>query len=90
MPNIFVSYDLDQPNRNYPAIEKAIKECGQAVRILQSVWYIKSTYDQKAIRNHIAKVMDKGDRLLVITASSAIPQNADKAAWDFILESWNK
>lgn len=88
MPNLFVSYDLIN-QKNYPAVEKAIKECGTAVRVLLSVWYIKSTYTHGAVRDHIKKVLDADDRLLVIDASNASWNNLLPGSTDTVLKHWS-
>ncbi|PWC48170.1 hypothetical protein TSA6c_17240 [Azospirillum sp. TSA6c] len=89
MPNLFVSYDLIN-QKNYPAVEKAIKECGTAVRVLLSVWYIKSDDTHIAVRDHIQKAMDKDDRLLVINAGDAAWINVLPGASEDILSNWSK
>lgn len=89
MPNLFVSYDLIAPNKNYAAVEAAIKQCGLAVRVLESVWYVKSTSDLESVRNHIAQFIDGNDKLLVINASSACGQNIG-SPWDIVVNTWSK
>lgn len=89
MPNLFVSYDLVN-QKNYPAVEQAISECGTAVRVLLSVWYIKSSHTYDVVRDHIMKSMDEDDRLLVIDASKATWNTLLPGTGDVVLREWNK
>ena len=40
--NLFVSYDLHAPNKNYEAVTKAIKELGDWAKVHYSYFYVKS------------------------------------------------
>ena len=42
MSDFVITYDLNNPGQNYAAVEKAIKACGEAGRVLETVWYLSS------------------------------------------------
>lgn len=90
MPNLFVSYDLIAPNKNYAAVEQAIRQLGVVSRVLLSVWYVKTMYSAEQARDHIRNAIDQNDKLLVIDANNAFGQNIDARDWSVISNNWNK
>jgi hypothetical protein len=84
MPNnLIVSYDLDQPNRNYTAVAAAIKTLGTSIKLHKSVWYVKSKYGALDAVNKILSsgAIDSGDRVLVVDATN------NDMAWDELLNA---
>jgi hypothetical protein len=59
-----VSYDLDKPGQNYPALIKRLQEF-LAQRILFSQWLMVHTASPEAIRNDLQRFMDANDRIIV-------------------------
>jgi hypothetical protein len=90
MPNLFVSYDLMAPNKNYPAVEQAIRQLGTVSRVLLSVWYVKTQLTAEQARNHVSSALDQNDKLLVIDAKDAFAKNLDPAAWKTVTDNWSR
>ena len=87
--NYFIAYDLDAPGQDYRKIEAAINQCGDAIKVQLSLYYLKSKHTQKEILDHCWKAMDRNDRLLVIDANNATWENPLPGAGDFIIKKWN-
>lgn len=87
--NFFIAYDLDAPGQDYRKIEAAINQCGDAIKIQLSLYYVKSKHTQAEIITHCWKAMDKNDRLLVIDAANATWENGLPGAKEFIQQRWN-
>lgn len=83
MNNLIVSYDLYQPGQDYKAIEEAIESLGEAIKIHQSVYYVRSSKSVTDARKAIHAKMDSNDTLIVIDASNnlwsgAIPRSVKR------------
>jgi hypothetical protein len=65
-----VSYDLNTPGQNYPAIVTRLKQLG-AVRVLYSQWMLRNSMTAAELRDDLRSHIDDNDRLLVIDATSA-------------------
>lgn len=65
-----ITYDLRQPETpsDYDRIAKALKALG-AKKVLLSTWMLRHNSSSVAIRDHVRKVMDANDRLLVAQVS---------------------
>ena len=60
-----VSYDLNQPNQDYPKIVKAIETYEKSFRVLKSQWFIYSNKTAEDIFNHLKRFIDEDDELFV-------------------------
>jgi hypothetical protein len=92
MPNnLFISYDLHEPGKQYDQVSNAIKQLGDWAKVHYSLWYVKSQYDATQAVNRVWAVMDANDKLLVVNATnnSASWQNLDPVVAKFIVERWN-
>lgn len=65
-----VSYDLNRPGQDYPAIQKRLEQLG-AKRILFSQWMLKATVSATQLRDDLQRFIDPSDMLLVIDATDA-------------------
>jgi len=70
MNNLIISYDLQQPGQNYPAVARAVKLLGDWAKLQQSVWYVTSSFDAFAARSILMKALDANDKLLVVDATN--------------------
>lgn len=88
--NLHVSYDLRDPQRNYPAVIAKVKSLGKAVRANKSFWYVKSALTAEQARNAIKSALDADDRLYVVDATNneAAWYNLEAGAADFISQNW--
>lgn len=74
MSVFLISYDLRSPGRDYKNLYDGIRRLGKSVRTLESVWVVHSSSSVTAVRDALARHMDKNDGLLVV-------QTARNAAW---------
>jgi CRISPR-associated endonuclease Cas2 len=65
-----VSYDLNTPGQNYPAIQKRLEQLG-AKRIQYSHWMLKSSMTASQLRDDLRLHIDTNDRLLVVDVTNA-------------------
>jgi CRISPR-associated endonuclease Cas2 len=65
-----VSYDLDKPGQNYPAIINRLEQLG-AKRIQYSQWMLKNAATAAALRDDLRQYIDQNDRLLVVDVTNA-------------------
>jgi cytochrome c556 len=88
--NLFVSYDLHAPDKNYDAVIKAIKELGSWAKVHYSYFYVKSDHTASEACNHVWKSMDKNDRVIVVDAknNTAAWQNLPDDVSAFIKANW--
>ncbi|MCB1443051.1 MAG: hypothetical protein KDJ72_08510 [Methyloceanibacter sp.] len=88
MSDFVITYDLNNPGQNYAAVEKAIKACGEAGRVLETVWYLSSAMTGDQVLAKVWAAMDGTDRLLVVDARAAWGQNIGDR-WNIIDRCWN-
>jgi hypothetical protein len=60
-----ISYDLDNPNRNYDDLYEAIKGLGSWWHCLESVWLVDTTKTTAQVRDTLKAELDRGDKLAV-------------------------
>lgn len=88
--NLFVSYDLIAPDKNYEAVTKAVKALGSWAKVHKSFWYVKSEFNAAQARDHLKKHIDANDKIIVINANDAAwNQLPDKVA-EHIRSKWNQ
>lgn len=66
-----ISYDLRDPDRNYPKIKAAIESLGSSIRPLYSLWFVETNLPAADIRDFLDTAIDKNDRILVMKASQS-------------------
>lgn len=74
MSTALITYDLCKPGRNYQPLWDRLEALG-AVRVLESVWAIKTAASAVAIRDDLLRFIDSNDRLLVGIITSAAWHN---------------
>ena len=90
--NYFITYDIrrDYTPQEYPRVEQAIRRVDpHAVRVLYSVWYLKSAGTPLAIHDAIRPALDNNDGLLVIRASDAAWSVLLTGAQEVVQQSWH-
>lgn len=60
-----VSYDLNEPDKDYSAIIDAIGRYANPYRVLKSQWLICSNKSAKEIFNQLVEFVDEDDKLFV-------------------------
>ena len=81
-----VSYDLNNPGKNYDDLYKAIKNTsnGTWCKPLSSVYIIESSLSAQSIYNALSPCLDRNDRILVIEVSSNSYWYLDKKVSDYL------
>lgn len=88
--SIFVGYELDRPDRNYAAVEEAIKSLGTALHLKTSLWFLSTSYSVESVFQRVRAVQQVQDKLIVIdpvtnsgkwTLGSAAMNEALKRLW---------
>ena len=89
--NLFISYDLIAPNKNYTAVADAIQRLGAAVRPNLSYWFVDSAYTAEQAAKAVWAVMDPNDKLIVVDtkANSGYWYNLDPQVSQFMQARWN-
>lgn len=88
--NLFVSYDLDAPGQNYNRVIQAIQGLGEAVRVHQSLFYVKTNLSVQDAEARVWAAADVNDRVIVIQGTDAWWHNALPGAQEFIQQRWNR
>jgi hypothetical protein len=65
MATYCVTYDLRAPGRNYQPLWDALAGIN-AVRGLQSTWFVDSSHSATAIRDYLRRFIDQNDGIVVI------------------------
>lgn len=71
MAIIQISYDLNQPGRDYGTLIARIKQLGAQgwCKALESLWFIKADLGVALVRDDLLKHLDQSSRLLVLDVS---------------------
>ncbi|WP_339211906.1 hypothetical protein [Paenibacillus sp. FSL L8-0333] len=60
-----ISYDLNDPGKDYAALWEAIENLGPFIKPLESVYFVATTLRSDQIVPRLTRVMDLGDGLVV-------------------------
>jgi hypothetical protein len=87
--SLFISFELQRPDKNYDRISAALTSIGDSDTQLQfTLWYLKTRLSSGQVRDRLKAALEKGDRLFVIdatnnrTASTNLPAEASKQMHD--------
>lgn len=88
--NLFVSYDLHEPGKNYEVVASEIKKLGAWAKVHYSFWYVNSTLTAEEAAKRVWAVMDSNDSLLVVNATDnhCYWYNLNNQVSDFIKSHW--
>ena len=74
--NLFISYDLKEPGKNYNKVIAAIKAvCPRWAKVQYSHFYARSNLTARQVCDAVWMAMDANDSLIVVDASN------NQAAW---------
>lgn len=90
--NLFISYDLMAPGKDYEAVYTAIKSLGGWAKVHKSVWYVNSAKTAQEAVDVVWRHMDTNDKLIVInaTTNNAAWKNMSDDVSKYIIDQWNK
>jgi hypothetical protein len=89
MTNLFISYDLMTPGKDYSRVHNAIKSLGTWEQLQFSLFYVHSPHTKEQAAGIVWAVMDSNDRLCVVDANGASVPNATPAQISAIAGIWN-
>ncbi|MGN6655522.1 MAG: hypothetical protein ACTHJ9_09305 [Rhodanobacter sp.] len=90
--NLFISYDLYNPGKDYSKVIEAIKALGNWAKVHKSVWYVKSTLSCEQAAKKVWATMDANDSLIVIdsTTNNAYWYNLADEVSKHMQDQWYK
>ena len=91
--NLFISYDLTDPDKNFEAVAEAIQKLGDWGQIHPTLWYVRSEYTAEQATQMVWTVMQAGEDILTVidtSNNSANWQNVDPDMAKFFEEKWNE
>jgi hypothetical protein len=74
MSTALITYDLRKPGQNYQPLWDRLEALG-AIRVLESVWAVKTAATAAAIRDDLQRYIDPNDGLVVARIASAAWRN---------------
>lgn len=82
MSVLMITYDLDQPSRNYNGLIERIKKYNYC-HALGSVWFIDTQSSPHDVRDYLAQTLDQGDQLYVfhLRKNWGAHKNDQATAW---------
>jgi len=88
--NLFVSYDLHEPGKNYESVIAEIKKLGAWAKVHYSLWYVDSALNSEQAAKRVWSAMDGNDRLIVIDATNnhCYWYNLSKEVAELIKSRW--
>ena len=81
---VLVTYDLNNPTKDYTPLFNALKAQGQWWHQLRSTWLIDTHKSPTEIWNAIAPYVENTDRVLVTNLAPGHQGWLGKDAWDWI------
>jgi len=88
--NLFVSYDLHEPGKNYGAVTAAIQSIsGRWAKIHYSLWYVKTDLTAEQAAQRIRLAMDQNDSLIVIEARNAYWYHLSDEVSKYVQNNWH-
>ncbi|MCU7923124.1 MAG: hypothetical protein KZQ88_10565 [Candidatus Thiodiazotropha sp. (ex Dulcina madagascariensis)] len=73
--NLFITFELTDPEQNQSNVFKAIESLGNSTRLHTTCWYVNSPRSASEAAGHIGSVMSEEDILVVTDTSN------DSATW---------
>ena len=86
MANYLISYDLNEPGKNYDDLYEAIKNAsnGTWCKPLRSVYVIQSSLSAKQIYDKLSPCLDANDLILVIEVTKHAYWYLNKKVSDYL------
>lgn len=90
MANLFVSYDLRTPGRDYGSLTDGIKSYGKWAKVHKSFWFVKTDVAGSEVARDLWSKMDPSDTLIVVdtTNNTAYWYNLTDKVNAYILKNW--
>ncbi len=89
MKTFCVAYDLNSPSQDYARLIEAIKSYGTWWHHLDSAWFIKSPHSASEIRDHLGRLIDSNDELLVFEVGTHwAGKGFEQKGYDWLKSNW--
>lgn len=75
MTNLFITYDLISPGKNYDAVRRRIKQLGQSHQLQHSLFYVHTELSMADAYIFVATALKANERLAVIDVQSGVVTN---------------
>lgn len=88
--NLFISYQLADPDANHEAVAKAIDALGNSTQLHNTCWYVNSPRNAAEAGKHLTSVLSEEDILIVTntTNDSAIWHNLEEKREIRVKQNW--
>ena len=90
--NLFISYDLSDPDKTFDKLAAEIQKLGDWAQVQPTLWYVKSQFTSEQVTSLLWTTMNASDdSLTVIDASNntANWQNIAQDVAEFFEQSWS-
>lgn len=90
--NLFISYDMADPDQTFDKVVSAIEKLGDWVQVQPTLWFVKSDYTAEQAASLLWPAFNPPDDSLIVidaSANSANWQNIAPEVADFFSQSWN-
>ncbi len=81
---LLITYDLNNPGRNYQPFYDEIKKAGYWWHHLDSAWIIKTSDSSQHWYNRLAPYLEPNDNILIIELKREYWGSLNKRAWDWL------
>lgn len=88
--NLFIAYDLISPGQNYNMLTDAIKSLGSWHKFQLSLFYVSTELSANDAFATLSRLIDGGDRLIIIDARGGVTTNWDNPPLDAINTIWTQ
>lgn len=79
-----VTYDLDQPNRNYSGLYERLKSYEAYCRPTESTWILATSRSAQQIYDYIRPAMDSGDYVFISNLGQDRQGWLQKDTWEWL------
>ncbi len=89
--NLFVSYDLSDPDKSFDKIAAEIQKLGDWAQVQPTLWFVKSQFTSEQAASLLWPALNQSDdSLIVIDASNntANWQNIAQDVAEFFAQTW--
>lgn len=81
---LLISYDLNDPRRDYRRLYKEIKKADTWWHHLDSTWIIRTNQSPESWQDRLHRYMDKDDSLLIIEVRNNYQGWLPEKAWQWL------
>ncbi len=90
--NLFISYDLSDPDKNFDKLSAEIQKLGDWAQVQPTLWFVKSQFTSEQATSLLWPALNASDDSLTVidaTNNTANWQNIAQDVAEFFEQSWN-